>query len=534
MYKVLIVEDEVPVRNRIIESVNWADIGLEVVYGAGDGQEALDFLEDHQVELILTDIYMPFIDGMELARRVRESNQYCKIVFLTGYNEFDYAKEAIELNASKYLLKPITKEELCQVLIEMKEALDQDIEAMKNLTKLEDQYEKSLSFLRDKLLFDIIAGFMPSNRIQQACRNLNCDYQSNYYRLGIIEVVHKSSIGQEQWAEDYSLLHFAMFNIAKELFSDNHDTKVLLGDQGKLYVVFTSMLAEGFEKVAFDGLSELLNTIRHIYKMPLTAGLSSQYQGLDELKYAYEEAMSAMDYSLIEGINRVIVTADIEGVTPMKRQKLEGTMTEIVACLKVNKTDEAKEHLAMLIEQVKFNRYGLNEIKTLILALMTRIFDGYNQMCLTEAMKETLDFTLVETLHYLEDFTQVEVQIQETIDRLSGQLLQSRQNDKNHLVLEAINHIETSYMHADLDIKEMSDHLHVSASYFSRIFKSAKQQTFLEFLTAYRMDKAKALLKSSDLKVYEISTAVGYEDPHYFSYNFRKNVGTTPLKFRKA
>lgn len=534
MYKVLIVEDEVPVRNRIIDSVDWATIGLEVVYGAGDGQEALDFLEDNQVELILTDIYMPFIDGLELAKRVRESNSYCKIVFLTGFNEFDYAKEALELNASKYLLKPITKAELTEVLIEMKEELDQDIDAMKNLTKLEGEYEKSLTFLRDKLLFDIIAGFMPSNRITQACHNLNCDYSSNYYRLGVLEVCNKSSVGQDLWAEDYSLLHFAMFNIAKELFVGDNEAKVLLGDQGKLFILFTSVTSENFEKIAYDAMSELLNTIRHIYNMPLTAGLSSHYEALSELKYAHEEAMSAIDYSVIEGINRVIVTADIEGTTPMKHHKLDQAMAQIVAALKVNKTKEANNYLHIFIEQMKFNRYGLNEVKTLILSLMTKIFDAYNQMCLKDEMKESLDFALVETLYNLENFAEVEGQIQLTIQRLSDQLVKSRQNDKHHLVLDALNHIEATFMDPTLDIAAMSNHLHVSASYFSRIFKIAKEQTFLEYLTGYRMEKAKELLKSSDLKVYEISTQVGYDDPHYFSYNFRKNIGTTPLKFRKA
>lgn len=534
MYKVLIAEDEVPVRNRIIESIAWESIGLEVAYAAGDGQEALDYLEEHQVDLILTDIYMPFVDGMELIRRVRETNNYCKVVFLTGYNEFDYAKEAIELHASRYILKPITKAELTELLIELKEELDAAIIAKKNLNMLEGEYRKNLIFLRDKLLYDIVAGFMPSDRIEQAFENLKFEFKKPFYRLGVLEVIGKEDFGQKVWADDYSLLHFAMYNICKEILSEEDMTRVLLGENGKIIIIFTKEEALDFDKKAFDLLTEVLNTVRHIYEMPLTAGLSSTYNTIGDLNYAYEEALSAISYNVIEGYNRVIITSDIEPVTPKNHQKIEDTMMKIAGAMKVNDLGDAKELLSLFFEQIRFSRYGLNEVKTLILSMIIRIYDVYNQMCLKDTLKATLDFRLVEQLYDLEDFSGVQTKLMTTIEDLSGKLKKSREDDKNHLVIEAIAYIELSYMNPTLDLKEMSEKLHVSTSYFSRIFKQAKEQTFLEYLTAHRMNQARTLLKTTDMKVYEISVQIGYDDPHYFSYNFRKNVGMTPLQYRKA
>lgn len=267
MYRVLIVEDEIPVRNTIVESVDWASIGLEVAYAAADGQEALDWLEDNQIDMILTDIYMPFVDGLEMIRRVRLTNNYCKVVFLTGYNEFDYAKEAIDLEASKYLLKPITKDELTNVLIEMKEELDEAIKVKRNLNRLEQEYERSLEFLRDKLLYDIIAGFMPADRITQACENLACDFSAPYYRVGVLEVVGKEAVGKDVWEDDYSLLHFAMYNICKEIVGKDNDVKVLLGESGRVIVAFTSSDIRGFGERAYYELSEVLHSIKRIYGM---------------------------------------------------------------------------------------------------------------------------------------------------------------------------------------------------------------------------------------------------------------------------
>ncbi len=534
MYNVLIVEDEIPVRNMIVESVDWASIGLKIAYAAGDGQEALDYLEDHQVDLILTDIYMPFINGMELIRRVRLTNNYCKVIFLTGYNEFDYAKEAIELEASKYLLKPITKEELTKALIEMKEELDAAISAKKNLTKLESEYEKQRLFLQNKLLYDIIYGFIPSDRIDQASDNLECNFGAPYYRIGILEVQDKEEVGKKVWDDDYTLLHFAMFNICEEILQSEDKVKVLLGDHGKIVVVFTDQEQDGFSNKAYNHLTEVLHSINRIYEMPMRAGLSDAYGTLVDLKIAYNEALSAIDYAVLEGNNRVIVKSDIEPMSLVNHDRLDDTMIQIITNIKVYDIKRMREYLKLFFEQIKFDKYGLNEVKTLLLTLMTKVFDVYNQITINESLKQTLDFKLVEKVYLLESLTSIEEALIDTFILLSTNLRQSREDDKNHLVVKAIKYVEKEYSNPAIDLNLMSQLLHVSTSYFSRIFKGAKEETFIEYLTTYRIDRAKELLKSTDKKVYEIATEIGYEDAHYFSYNFRKHVGTTPLKYRKA
>lgn len=534
MYKLLIVEDELPVRNMIIESINWNEIGFHVAYAAGDGQEALEFLEDNSVDLILTDIYMPFIDGLELVRRVRQVNNYSKIVFLTGYNEFDYAKEAIELDASRYLLKPITKGELTSVLNEIKSELDSEISAKKNLKHLEQEYEKQIEYLRDKLLYDIIAGYIPSQRVTLACENLGCNILSSFYRVGIIEVVNKEEVGQEVWEDDYSLLHFAILNICKEIIKDESKAKVLIGDQGKIIFVFHSMEQNGFLEETYDFLSEALQFIHHIYDMTLTAGLSDIFDNINELKYAYKEALIATTYNVIEGVNRVIVKSDIEPKSLKNHQKLNEYTEAIETAIKMHQIENINKYLSLIIDLIKFEKYGLSDIKTTILSLVTKIYDVYNQMCIKDESKESLDFSLADEIFRLEDLSLLQTKINKVFIRLSQQLCRTRDDDKHYLILKAITIIENEFSNPGLDLNLMSEALHVSTSYFSRIFKQVKESTFLEYLTNYRMEKAKEFLKLTDMKVYEIAEKTGYDDAHYFSYNFRKNVGMTPLQFRKS
>ncbi len=534
MYKVLIVEDEAPVRNTIIESIDWASVGLDVAYAAGDGQEALDYLEEHQIDLIITDIYMPFINGMELIRRVRETNRYCKVIFLTGYDEFEYAKEAVDLEASKYLLKPITKEELLIVLKEMKNALDDDIKAMQNLHKLEKEYERNIELLRDKLLYDIIEGFIPRKRIAQACENLSYDLEAPYYRVGVLEVIGKEKISQGVWQDDYSLLQFAIYNICKEIFEKEKHTKVLLGKQGRITIVFTTSSMQEFEIKSYNALTKALHSIKRIYEIPLTAGLSDVCSSVGDLKLAYKEALSAIEYTVLEGNDHVIVKSDIEPGKSCNNSKLKSYIEKMIAAMRVNKADQLKDYLKLYFELIKFDKYSLNEVKTLLLSLITAMFDAYNQICVKDTMKKTLDFYLVEQIYALESLSDLEKNLEEVFRVLSEDLRKLRDDDKHHLVMKAIVYVETNYSDPCVNLNSMGELLHVSVSYFSRIFKAAKEQTFIEYLTKYRINKAKDFLKTTDNKVYEIAMEVGYEDARYFSHNFRKHVGMTPLQFRKV
>lgn len=534
MYSVLIVEDETPVRKAMVANVDWEAIGFKVVCDVEDGQEALDYLEEYQVDLILTDIYMPFIDGLELVRRVRRTNKYCKVIFLTGHNEFDYAKEAIELEVSQYLLKPITKNELTKVLMKMKKIIDEDIQAKRNLSRLELEYEKRLVFLRDKLIYDMIAGLIPESRIEQSYNNLSCTFKSDFYRVGVIEVVTKESVMKSIWSDDYSLLQFAMFNICKEILEVEEKTRILLGEQGKIIIIFIADNETGFTRHTYELLSEVINTIHHIYDLPLTAGMSQVYTALYDLKYAYKEALMAIEYNVLEGYNRVIVKSDIEPNSLMNKEKLDEYLEKILSALKVGQEDVMSDYLKLYFGQVKFEKYGLNNIKTLILSLISKVLDTYNQMCIRENMKEVLDFKLVEEIYGLEDFKVLENSILVVFNKLCKNLHNSRENEKQQIVVQALQFIDTNYSDSGLDLNKISEELNMSTSYFSRIFKKERGQTFIEYLTEYRIEKAKELLKASDMKVYEISEQVGYEDAHYFSYNFRKNVGKTPLQFRKV
>lgn len=533
MYRVLIVEDELPVRDAIISIIEWETLGFEVVYAAEDGQDALNYLEDHEIDLMITDIYMPFIDGLELVRRVRKNDKYCKVVFLTGYNEFEYAKEAITLNANKYLLKPITKNELTTVLEEISETISRETAERNNISRLKLEYEKRLEYLQDKLLYDILLGFIPRDRVIEACQELGFNIVGSAYVVGVIEIMNKKEVGERVWAEDYSLLHFALFNICKEIIADYPGHYLLMGDHGKIIVCFVSGENTKSCTKAYDILREMLISIRHIYNMDVVAGMGECYMEISDLKYSFQDALTALEYKVIEGSNQIIVKTDVERSSGRGHRQSNEFLEQIEVAIRVSNFDNLSKYIHLYFDTLKFNKVQLGEFKSLVLTLITRIFATFNQLIVDKKENIVLDFKLIEELLKINDLNVIQEKIIQKCEELMKQLEQKREDDKAILVFQAIQYIESHYDDSNLDLGTICDALHVSSSYFARIFKLYKNQTFLEYLTMFRMKKAKELLKSTNMKVFEISVKVGYDDPHYFSYNFRKNVGMTPSHYRK-
>jgi len=176
----------------------------------------------------------------------------------------------------------------------------------------------------------------------------------------------------------------------------------------------------------------------------------------------------------------------------------------------------------------------INVFKTYTLTLVTKIYGSYNQNVLSEQDQFSIESTIIEKILRSERIDEISDIINQLSHDMSAEIQRLRDDDQQSIVQEAKKYIEQNYREPKLDLNRISEHLHVSSSYFARLFKKYYQMTFLDYLTHYRLEEAKSLLRNSTLKVFEIAEKVGYEDPHYFSYNFRKNVGMTPLQFRKG
>ena len=166
-YKIMLVDDEEEVRTSIIRKIDWQDAGFEVIGDAENGKEALEKIEQNEPDVVLTDIRMPYMDGLEMAENIRQRYPSIKIVIFSGFDEFEYAKKAIKLNVIEYILKPVNVEELTAILKKIKKNLDEEIEQKRNVTLLRESYIKSLPAIREHFLNDLIHGGMEEAQIEE-------------------------------------------------------------------------------------------------------------------------------------------------------------------------------------------------------------------------------------------------------------------------------------------------------------------------------------------------------------------------------
>lgn len=536
LYKVIFAEDEEPLRKAICQVIDWEKLGFQLVCEAGDGQEAYEMIQQEKPDVLLTDIYMPLMDGLELAKKVRKSNRSMKIVILTGYDKFEYAKQALEMSVNYYILKPTTPAEFSEVLVKIKEELDQEITAKRNIEQYKMKYEESLIVLRERALLNLITNsHRKIHGLNQNLQKLGIELDAKSFVVAIAVIENKEEIAKVYWENDLYLLDFAIYNVCKECLLEYDQELILIGQEDDFVVIFKeNMVCENrFEDYCVEIMNDLRNNIQRIFNMELSVGIGDKYEQIEEITYSYKDALTALEYRPLEGMGKIIVRLDVERKESLMTQKLDDLLKKLEHFIKTGDMNAVIHQLEYIFSFIKHANITLNDFKTALLKMTVTIYSVYNEMVDIDEDQpmEFHDFNEVFEKENIEEIKSYYIQL---CERLLKKIEDLRDNDQVNLVKRAINFILKNYSNKDLDIQFICENLHISASYFCKLFKIQTKVTIVEFITRIRLEKSKELLKTSPMKVFEISQQVGYEDQHYFSYNFRKQTGMTPTEYRKS
>ncbi|QUH30828.1 response regulator [Vallitalea guaymasensis] len=534
MYKIIIVEDEIPVRNAICNIIEWEELGYELVYVSGDGQDALTYIENKQIDVILTDICMPFMDGLELSNEAKKILPTVKIVIITGYNEFEYAHKAVEIGVDHYLLKPITADEFTKMLIEIKNELDNEFSKKRNLLALKKQVETNKDILRDKFLMNLLYNKINSNIIREKVNNLGIKLEGTKYIVAVLQPENIKEIADSNWDCDYQLLEFAILNICNEVLTNYGQNICILGNDDQLIIFFVN---DNQDEIEFrDTIDEIMNKIivcvEKFYNIGMYIGVGDNYAELQDLHFSYKDALNALEYRVLNGSNKIIYKMDVEKTSSFSYHKIDEYLRELEYAIKIggNKTDKIIDYIFSIII---FSNVHISQFRTILLKITTTILKAYEDICSGSPNDVIIDFNQFNEVFGKEKIDEVKTYYKKLCKNLSNEINKERIDIKASQMQKAYQFIYNNYQNKSLDINMICNHLNISSSYFSRIFKTETNETFMQYLTKVRMEKAKDLLMNSDYKVYEISEKVGYEDPHYFSYNFKKKTGVKPTQYRK-
>ncbi|HCI17443.1 MAG TPA: two-component system response regulator [Lachnospiraceae bacterium] len=536
MIKIFLVEDEIAIRKGIKNSIDWEKEGYEFVGEAGDGELAYPMILKMKPDILITDIKMPFMDGLQLSKLVRKELPATKILILSGYDEFEYAKEAIKLQVAEYLLKPISSAKLLDVLAQVKEVIRQEQEEKELIKKYREDMKENRELEKERFLNQIITQNLSLAQILETGESLGMDLSAPLYNILLLKITENGG-KQETYAEIESAL-----DTLSGVFSFRRGVDEWL-------FLLTADDAEKMER----RIESCRKTVRQITEktdppVEYFGALGNPVERLREIKNSLKEAEKKFAFQYLKKWNQIL-EIPVRDVGSSENPQTEKNENEelLISSVQVDKLNhkiiENFIHTGLRREVSNFvDDYFMSLGEKSVQSLMFRQYVAMDFYLAAVAFLERLGFSskeLVERCGDLKEMEQVIQTIEQTkeyIKKVLDATLECRESVSrkrySDLLKEAVSYIEHHYEEEDISLNQVAASVNISPSHFSTIFSKEMGETFIEYLTNVRMERAKQLLRSSTMKTAEIAYAVGYKDAHYFSYLFKKVQKCTPREFR--
>ena len=527
LYRIILVDDEEEVRQSIIRKIDWTGAGFCVVGDAENGEEALEKVEALEPDLILTDIRMPFMDGLSLAERVRQKYPSVKIVIFSGYDDFDYAKQAIKLNVTEYILKPVNVEELTAILKRIKSNLDDEIEQKRNVSLLRENYIRSLPILRDQFLNELVGSTVPGNVLKEKLAEYDTplagakkwaaaaiDIEPEEIREGNMLPLHK----------ERDLIPISVMQVVEEKLGNYCRSSVFTSSRTSWseLALIAAIDEDNSQTGLIDVLGDICKETKKILEVPITIGIGHSCQDLGEISGSYKAAVDALGYKAIVGAGSTIYINDVEPVSGGKLSFDSKDEAELIAAIKFGPREKIEEAVQAVMDKMSDAKVHFRQCQAI----------RHEGECHGEEGEEQGDtFAVIPRMMKKEDFAHW---LLSAALRMNQAMNRERDNTMKQVIQKAKEYIMDNYQDPDLSVEKICRQLHMSPAYFSTMFKKETGQAYTAYLTQVRLDKAVELLNKTDDKTYVIAAKVGYQEQNYFSYVFKKRFGVSPTKFRGA
>ena len=536
MYKLLLVDDEAEVRQGIIAKIDWAKAGFEIAGEAENGLEALEVMEKVNPDVAIIDIKMPFMDGMQLAEIISRDYPATKLMILSGFDEFDYAQKAIRYNVMEYILKPFGADELMTILERLRLVLDEEKLRNADLEKLRKDYMDSLPILKERFLNLLIHEKTNLEDILDRAKRFDITLNEGNHVVAVVkhnldhESLQSQAHDQISPQEEQELHGYAVFETCERI-SKNHDSIAFIRAGGETVMIIPIGIEKDIKR-AFSILEEVRMVIEKTHPMTVTIGIGEIVSDLTNLPQSYKSAEDALEQQLVEGSNRLLWINDLLPKDHGRFTFEEEMERELRTVIRAGSKEEIEALIhghfsTMREEEISYldGRLFINEMLTALL----RIGRSHN-LILNELVEEANLFSLMKEMGVLDD---IEAWFVNACLILNVNIMENRMSGIQRMVESAKEHVKTNYHDTDLNLDTISQMLHISPSYFSRMFKKESGMTFIQFLTEVRMEKAMEYILESDLKNFEIAEKIGYAEANYFSYSFKKFYGQSPTSMRK-
>ncbi|MCD8123209.1 MAG: response regulator [Clostridiales bacterium] len=530
LYRLFLVDDEEEIREGIIRKISWEKLGFVIVGDAANGRDALETIEQLEPDVLMTDIRMPYMDGLELTRCIHQKYPSMKVLIFSGYDDFEYAKQAIKLGVTEYILKPVNVEELSQILTKVRENLDEEIRQRRDLDRLRKSYRESLPILRELFLNELVSGKVRASQIPEKLTEYGIDLAAaRKWIAAVISVEANDAAG----FTDFHQKELAMISVSA-LIEDNLKNwfRFALFRSTEGLALLITIDGENTQTGLIDQLGDICKECRKILEITVTIGIGHSCQSLDEALTSYRSALDALGYKAIVGTGETIYINDVEPVSRGNLQFDRKDEDDLIAAVKFGSRREIEGVIHRLIARMDDAKVHIRQHQLYMLSILNILMQMVQQYGLEESEIFAAGLQYMDVQQLIRRGEEYEKWTVEIAFRISERLNRERDNTSKRAILDARKYIQENYQNPDLSVEMICRELHMSQAYFSTLFRKETGQTYIAYLTELRLDRAVELLNTTDDKTYVIAQKVGYQEQNYFSYVFKKRYGMSPTKYR--
>ena len=530
-YSVLLVDDEEDVIRIIMKKLDWESMGLVIIGHAANGVEALEMAEELSPDIVMTDIKMPYMDGLTLCKKLKELSRTIRVIIFSGFDEFEYAKEAIKMEAAEYLLKPVNAVELKEVFERVKNDLDRELDEKRNTDKLRAYYMESLPVLQESFYMALLEGRIAPEQIGRYMDSYQVQLQGPYYVVAVLHISQQSL--EEESRMDPFLQAVSVRKFAEEQVEDRWRSRVViyLGD-----IIMISQMHSREEMLEYTNeMDRLCRMAKKVCNARITAGIGYLCDNLEQLPLSYQGAKQAVSYRVLYGNTRAISISEVEPAEHVELNWEDVYSTyiqQIMKKVRVGEQDGLEKAISQFTEWLSGEQISMQKYRIVMMELVAELFRFTASHNLNPENVFGGNGDVYSQVLQMESAEVLDRWLRRVCTNLQNAVMNERQDSTKFFVKNAEEYVKEHFADQDLGVDEVCRKMNVSAAYFSTIFKKETGKTFVRYLTDYRMEKAVNMLMTGNEKTYVIAEKVGYAEPNYFSYVFKKQFGMSPSKYK--
>lgn len=524
MFRVLIVDDEPGALKSLKYMLDWDEYGYSIMGEAANGKQALEMLKNGSFQLIITDIRMPGMSGLELIHAIREISAELPIIVMSGYEEFEYVRECLRHGVKDYLLKPVDQENLARLLVTIREELMQEFLTNKQLYH-------GIPALRDRTLKRWAHGFLLDDEIRSELQYLNIHIDDHSWVCPLLVEMNFQDLTDSSWTEsEIGIRRFAVLNVMEELLL--HRGYVFEESSSRLGVILVGESCEYREEVVLQLAEQIRDHVAQYAKVSVTVAVGERVEDLREMASSFRTTLRRMEMNfMFQG--HIISAAQFKAYDmPLNSQVIQDIDSILDAV-----TSKDDERLSSLLEGQK-QRFltcaaSKQTVQSFVLELFAHLFRLIKEM--EEPYQHIFESETNELKHILELTT-----LDETMDFTEQKCLEVIQHLKrlkmssSEKTVDQVKKIVKQNYAQNIHLKMIAEDIHMNPTYLGQVFKSNVGMSFNDYLMRTRLEKAKSLVLHTDKKIYEIALEVGFRQLDAFYKRFKEYTGKSASELRSG